>query len=74
MPILDPKFPLMYHGDTKMAPYEAVYVQKPLSMVSYLPGTYKVQAVDGTLHSKESVLQTLKDNLDMAQHRMKQQS
>jgi hypothetical protein len=57
-----------------MTPFEAVYGQKPLSVLSYLPGTSKVQAVDQTLTVREDILRTLKENLVMAQNRMKQQA
>jgi hypothetical protein len=56
-----------------MTPYEVVYGQKPLSVTSYLLGTSKVHVVDNTLHTREAILHTLKDNLVMAQNRMKQQ-
>jgi hypothetical protein len=38
-----------YHTATRMTPFEEVYGQKPPSVLSYLPGTSKVQAVDQTL-------------------------
>jgi len=38
-----------YHIATRMTPFEAVYGQKPLPILSYLPSTSKVQAVDQTL-------------------------
>jgi hypothetical protein len=57
-----------------MTPYEVVYGQKPLSMTSYLLGTYKVHVVDKSLHTRESIFHKLKDKLVMAQNRMKQQS
>ena len=57
-----------------MTPFEAVYGQKPPSVLSYLLGTSKVQAVDQTLTVREDILHTLKDNLVMAQNRMKQQA
>jgi hypothetical protein len=34
-----------------MTPFEAVYGQKPPSVLAYLPGTSKVQVVDQTLIS-----------------------
>jgi len=55
-----------------MTPYEAVYGQQPLSVISYLPGTSKVQEVDRLLQSCATTLATLKDNLAMAQNSMKQ--
>jgi hypothetical protein len=57
-----------------MTPFEAVYGQKPPSVLSYLSGTSKVQAVDQTLTVREDILRTLKENLVMAQNRMKQQA
>ena len=56
-----------------MTPFEAVYGQKPPSVLSYLPGASKVQAVDLTLTDREAILRTLKENLVMAQNRMKKQ-
>jgi hypothetical protein len=57
-----------------MTPFEVVYGQKPPSVLSYLPGTSKVQAVDQTLTVRGDILCTLKENLVMAQNRMKQQA
>jgi hypothetical protein len=57
-----------------MTPFEAVYGQKPPSVLSYLPGASKVQAVDLTLTSREAILHTLKENLVMAQNRIKKQA
>jgi hypothetical protein len=57
-----------------MTPFEVVYGQNPPSFLSYLPGASKVQTVDLTLTSREAILRTLKENLVMAQNRMKQQA
>jgi hypothetical protein len=57
-----------------MTHFEAVYGQKPPSVLSYLPGVSKVQAVDQTLTIQEVILCTLKENLFMAQNCMKQQA
>ena len=57
-----------------MTPFEAVYGYKPPSILSYLPGVSKVQVVDQTLTVQEDILCTLKENLVMAQNRMKQQA
>jgi hypothetical protein len=57
-----------------MTPFEAVYGQKPPSVLSYLLGTLKVQAVDQKLTVRVDILRTLKENLVMAQNRMKQQA
>jgi hypothetical protein len=63
-----------YHTTTRMTPFEVVYGQKPTSVLSYLLGTSKVQAVDQTLIVQEDILRTLKENLVMAQNCMKQQA
>jgi hypothetical protein len=63
-----------YHIANHMNPFEAVYGQKPPSILSYLPGVSKVQAVDQTLTVRETILRTLKENLVMAQNCMKQQA
>jgi hypothetical protein len=63
-----------YHTTTHMTPFEAIYGQNPPSILSYFPGVSKVQAVDQTLTSREAILHTLKENLVMAQNRMKQQA
>jgi hypothetical protein len=55
-----------------MTPCEVVNGQKPLSVASYVPGTSNVYAVDRMLHTREAILCILKDNLFMAQNRMKQ--
>jgi hypothetical protein len=55
-------------------PSEVVYGQNPLSVTSYLPDTSKVQTMDHTLHTRDVILCILKDNLVMAQNRMKQQA
>jgi hypothetical protein len=63
-----------YHTTTHMTPFEVIYGQKPPSVLSYLPGASKVQAVDLTLISREAILHTLKENLVMAHNHMKQQA
>jgi hypothetical protein len=57
-----------------MTLFEEVYGQNPPSVLSYLPGVSKVQAIDQTLTVREAILCTLKENLVMAQNRMKQQA
>jgi hypothetical protein len=54
-----------------MTPFEAVYVQNTPSFLSYLPGVSKVQAVEKMLTLRDAILCTRKENLVMAQNRMK---
>jgi hypothetical protein len=74
LPLVEWWYNTSYHTTTCMTPFEAVYGQKPPSVLSYLPGTSKVKAVDQTLTVQEDILRTLKENLFMAQNPMKQQA
>jgi hypothetical protein len=61
-----------YHMTTKMTPYEAMYGQSPPTITTYITGTSKVQYIDTMLQVHTTTLEALKDNLHMAQNRMKQ--
>jgi hypothetical protein len=50
----------------------ALYGYHPPSITSPLKGTTKVQAVEDRIGNQKEVLKLLKDNLVMAQNRMKQ--
>ena len=50
-----------------------LYEYHPPSITSYLRENSKVQAVEDHIESQQEVLQPLKDNLNLAQNRMKQQ-
>jgi hypothetical protein len=54
-----------------MTPYEAIYGQPHPRLLSYVPGTTNVAAVDEFLKSREQILALLKQNLIQAQQRMK---
>jgi hypothetical protein len=73
LPLAEWWYNTSYHTTTHMTRFEAVYGQKPPSVLSYLPGTSKFQAVDQTLIVREDILHTLKENLVMAHNCMKQQ-
>ena len=66
LPLAEWWYNTSYHIATCMTPFEVVYGQKPPSVLSYLPGASKVQAVDLTLTAREAILLTLKENLVMA--------
>jgi hypothetical protein len=74
LPLIEWWYNTSYHIVTCMTPFEAVYGQKPPSVLSYLLGASKVQAVDLTLTARQAILRTLKENLVMAHNRMKQQA
>jgi hypothetical protein len=60
-----------WHSATKMTPYEAVYGVLPPRLLSYVPGTTRVEAVDEVLRNREQILQLLQHNIKQAQQRMK---
>jgi hypothetical protein len=62
------------HSSTKITPFKAVYGVPLPSMISYIPGTAKVQAVDDMLRSRDEILRDLRKNLVAAQVRMKCQA
>ncbi|XP_011027642.1 PREDICTED: transposon Ty3-G Gag-Pol polyprotein [Populus euphratica] len=62
------------HSSTKISPFEAVYGISPPNVLSYVPGTTRVQAVDEYLHDRDSVLQDLRHQLVLARDRMKTQA
>ncbi|KAA8529666.1 hypothetical protein F0562_034234 [Nyssa sinensis] len=59
------------HSSTKITPFEAVYGYQPPKLLSYSPGTTKLQAVDDILRSRDEILKFLQHNLQFAQARMK---
>ena len=52
----------------------ALYGYHPPSIASSLRENSKVQAVEDQIEHQQEVLQLLKDNLNLAQNRMKQQA
>ena len=57
-----------------MTPFMALYGYQPPSITSYLRENSKVQAVEHHIKHQQQLLQLLKDNLTLAQNRMKQQA
>eukprot|EP00253_Pinus_taeda_P026747 PITA_26747 len=57
-----------------MTPFMALYGYHPPSITSYLRENFKVQALEDHIEHQQKVLQLLKDNLTLAQNRMKQQA
>ncbi|KAL5831744.1 hypothetical protein ACOSQ4_017098 [Xanthoceras sorbifolium] len=62
------------HSSTKMTPFEAVYGVKPPSLLAYVPGTTRVQAVEDHFRDRTVILQTLRHNLNLARDCMKTQA
>ena len=57
-----------------MTSFMALYGYHPPSISSYLRENSKVQAVEHHIEHQQQVLQLLKDNLTLAQNRMKQKA
>ena len=74
LPLAEWWYTTSYHTTTKMTPYEMVYGQQPPIVTSYISGTLKVQVIDYLMQGREDTLAALKDNLHIAQNRMKQQA
>ena len=64
----------MYHTSAKMKPFQALYSYEPLRWKEIIQGITKVPIVKYQLEDNQRIMQTLKDNLTMAQNRMKQQA
>lgn len=54
-----------------MTPYEAVYGVPPPRLLSYVPGTTRVEAVDEVLKSRQQIIVLLHHNLHQAQQCIK---
>ncbi|XP_075655035.1 uncharacterized protein LOC142625231 [Castanea sativa] len=57
-----------------MTPFEALYGFPPPRVLDYVPGTTQVAVVDALLHDRTVLLNLLKQNLIVAQARMKAQA
>uniref|UniRef100_A0A2N9HAC2 Integrase catalytic domain-containing protein n=1 Tax=Fagus sylvatica TaxID=28930 RepID=A0A2N9HAC2_FAGSY len=62
-----------WHSAIKRTPFEVVYGREPPSLLTYVPGTAKVAAVEDELLQRDLVLTDLKENIKVAQERMKRQ-
>uniref|UniRef100_A0A2N9GM02 Integrase catalytic domain-containing protein n=1 Tax=Fagus sylvatica TaxID=28930 RepID=A0A2N9GM02_FAGSY len=60
------------HSSTKKTPFEVVYGRKPPTLLSYVAGTAKTEAVDKELLTRDEILKELRQNIQQAQVRMKQ--
>jgi transposase InsO family protein len=74
LPLVEWWYNTSFHTTTKMTPFMALYGYHPPSITSSLKEKSKVQAVEDHIKNQQQVLQILKDNLTMAQNRMKQQA
>lgn len=63
-----------FHSSTKMTPFEAVYGIPPPHVLTHIPGTSRIQAVDEYLYDRNTILRELRHNLSMATQWMKCQA
>jgi len=71
LPLAEWWYNTSFHTATKMTPFMAMYGYHPPSITSYLRENSKVKAVGHHIEHQQQVLQLLKDNLTLAQNRMK---
>jgi len=57
-----------------MTPFQALYSYEPPLWKEIIQGSTKVPTVKDQLEDNQRIMQTLKDNLTMAQNHMKQQA
>jgi hypothetical protein len=74
LPLVEWWYNTSFHTTKKMKPFMALYGYHPPSITSSLKEKSKVQAVEDHIENQQQILQILKDNLTMAQNRMKQQA
>jgi len=72
LPLAEWWYNTSFHTAAKMIPFMALYGYHPPSITSYLRENSKVQIVEDHIKHQQQVLQVLKDNLTLAQNRMKQ--
>jgi hypothetical protein len=73
LPLVEWWYNTSFHTSSKMSPFMALYGYHPPFITSPLRGKPKVQVVEDHIEHQQEVLQLLKDNLVIAQNRMKQQ-
>jgi hypothetical protein len=74
LPLIEWWYNTSFHSSSKMSPLLALYGYHPPSITSSLKVSPRVQAVEDHLLHQQQVLLGLKENLAMAQNRMKQQA
>ena len=63
-----------YHTSAKMTPFQELYSYEQPRWKEIIKGSKKAPAIKDQLEDNQRIMQTLKDNLTMAQNRMKQQA
>ena len=73
LPLAEWWYNTSFHNSSKMSPFLALYGYHPPSITSSLKVSPRVQAVEDHLLHQQQVLSGLKENLAMAQNRIKKQ-
>jgi len=73
LPLAEWWYNTTYHTSTKMIPFQALYRYESPNIKTLLTNNHKVQAVENHIQQTQEVLRLLKENLQTAQNRMKQQ-
>jgi hypothetical protein len=60
-----------WHTTLKTTPFAAVYGRDPPTLLTYIPGTARVEVVERELMTRDQVLRELRENMKLAQERMK---
>lgn len=71
LPLAEFWFNTNFHTSLKLTPFEALYGYPPPKVMDYVLGTIRVAAVDLLLKDRQQLLSLLKNNLTVAQERMK---
>ena len=74
LPLAEYWFNTNFHSSTKVTPFEALYGYPPPRLLDYIPSTTSVEAVDDHLQKRQQIMSLLKQNLVLAQERMKNQA
>ncbi|KAM1946460.1 hypothetical protein ACFX13_001313 [Malus domestica] len=61
-----------FQSAIQLTPFQALYGYPPPTVSTYLPGASLVHLVDITLRDRDALLKYLRENLQLAQHRMRQ--
>ena len=72
LPLAEWWYNISFNNAAKMTPFMALYEYHPPSITYSLRENSRVQAVEDHIEHQQEVLQLLKDNLNLAQNRMKQ--
>jgi len=74
LPLAEWWYNTSHHASSRMTPFEALYGIPPPTLMSYVPGLAHNNAVDDHLQNRNQLINTLRDNLHLAQNRVKTQA